>query len=87
MANKIKAIDCVPERLNKVSSFTEPADHLVTVVLLGKKPERGLDDSTTQTKHLRKQIVYMHYLLQEPVSLTLTIKGKGPKKNRFFFRK
>ena len=57
MVNRVKASGYVPERLNKLQSPTAPADHLVTVVLLGKKPERGLDDSTTQTKHLRIQII------------------------------
>ena len=30
------------------------ADHLVAVVLLGEDTQRGLDDATTKTQHLRK---------------------------------
>merc|ERR1712122_137611 len=42
-----------------------PADHLVTVVLLGKKPERGLDDSTTQTKHQVKSGLLLDVVIGE----------------------
>ena len=35
----------------------KPADHLVTVVLLGKQPEGRLDDSSTQTKHLTRSCI------------------------------
>ena len=71
MANRVKDNGYVPKILNKVQSLTVPADHLVTVVLLGKKPERGLDDSTTQTKHLRKQIIYMHFLLLKAMLINI----------------
>ena len=31
---------------------TQPANHLVAVVLLGEEPEAGLDHTTAQTQHL-----------------------------------
>ena len=38
-----------------------PADHLVTVVLLGQDTKRGLNDSSTQTQHLRNNVVFVFY--------------------------
>ena len=41
-----------------------PADHLVTVVLLGQDTKRGLNDSSTQTQHLRINVVSVYLKLK-----------------------
>merc|ERR1719285_303925 len=46
-----------------------PADHLVTVVLLCKQPERGLNHSTAQTKHQVKSRLLLNVVIRESSSI------------------